>query len=121
MVTKENCVHMGLRGTSEWNDRGCDLFKHSFICEPLLVYAGKHYHFVDQNVTYDQAVEECKSFGKLFEPKDLETNKKVYEAAVQAMGKSSIWIGVNNKATEDITRLITQCHFGPGPFNFNYT
>jgi hypothetical protein len=62
---------------------------------------GQPYHFDKQKVTYDQAVDKCKSrLGKLFEPKDLETNKKVYEAAVLAMGESNIWIGVNDKATE---------------------
>jgi hypothetical protein len=35
---KENCVHMGLAGTSEWNDRGCDTFKEKFICEGTSAY-----------------------------------------------------------------------------------
>jgi hypothetical protein len=62
---------------------------------------GNPYHLDDRYVTYDEAVAECKSFhGKLFEPKNLETNKKVYEAAVQAMGESIIWIGVNDRTTE---------------------
>jgi hypothetical protein len=53
------------------------------------------------NVTHDQAVTECKSFGgKLFEPKDLETNDKVFEAAVQALGDNQFWIGLHDKTTD---------------------
>jgi hypothetical protein len=57
---------------------------------------GKRYHFGKESVTYSQAVEKCTAMcGTVFEPKTMDTNKKVFAAAKPIIG-TTMWIGIHD-------------------------